>query len=43
MNKMLKIRDEKRDIARNTIDNQIISGYFGRLNANKLEKPKRNG
>lgn len=43
MNKMLKLRDKKRDIASNTIQIQIISGYFGRLNANKLEKPKRNG
>lgn len=43
INKMLKIWDGKRDTASNTIEIQIISGYFRRLNANKLEKPKRNG
>ena len=36
--KCLNIRDEKRDIASNTTEIQIIRGYFGRLNANKLVK-----
>jgi hypothetical protein len=38
-----KIRDEKRDITKNTIEIQrVIRDYFKNLYSNKLEKSRRN-